>query len=684
MVEVADGSLAAAVMLPIVAGVVLWPFAARGMRWVTAALGALALLVSCVLLVGCLRHMLDVGGWSAIPVMGSWTGARLIAADPTGRIGFVLDPLTAMLALAIAVTGTVAHLSSLSALRGGARRGNDVVTSGQLAGQLVTIGCLLAIAVGDSLLTVAVGFVMASVTAWALLVGDRPERPPLEGAGRLFTVHRLGDAALLCALVVARAGFTTLRLDDMGLEALEIDPWMRALTGPFAGFPARTLWTIVASLVVVAAGTRLALVPLPALTRDATSAPAPTLVIVHALAGLAAGGLLLVRLVPTLNLAPEVRAALGVLAALTALASALFALTARDVVRCDVHLLTSAASIPVIALSQGEVPGAVLGIVWLCAVALPLLSSSGTMLEATGGQGDLFLLGGLWKPLRMSDATRALATLCFAAIPGFTGYFVLEHTLWAALASPRGSVVVFALALAAMLASAIAAWRSIHLVFSGTTLRAPLPLPLVDLPLWRAVLPIATALCGLLLGIVCAVPRALFQLFERFTGPATFDEPLGVFLGPGLVLARRTLSFVAPTEGSPSPLTHEQLLMLLTVIMLLGYGISAALYRSGPTALHARIFRSRTVQKLSPVVATAARPNEQVTRGVSEGALRLSRLLGVQLFPVVLETLLQRIPALIAFVIGASVRLLHNGASQRTLALVLIVLAALVVFWGRL
>ena len=82
------------------------------------------------------------------------------------------------------------------------------------------------------------------------------------------------------------------------------------------------------------------------------------------------------------------------------------------------------------------------------------------------------------------------------------------------------------------------------------------------------------------------------------------------------------------------------------------------------------------------LVAGVAGGENQVVRGVGEGAIRLSRLIATNLAPGVLDTLLRRLPSLFGFVVGFAVRLVANGSAQRGIVVAVVVLSALLWFFS--
>jgi NADH:ubiquinone oxidoreductase subunit 5 (subunit L)/multisubunit Na+/H+ antiporter MnhA subunit len=668
MIPLVDDKLALVFGAPLVAAVLLFALARTPLLWgrIAIAFGAhgVALVVSVLLGV----RVLERGGFAYADVQG-WVGARIEAVDPFGLVPSSLGPGQVPLLIAVEIAGLLGTLLLLPMAR-------QLRTSGPLAAALAATGAVALLVVARRADGICAAFTIASVAGFALLVSFHPRRTEVEGAVRAFLLHRVGDVLLLTALFLVAPSVGAGDLHKLAETAPAIEPWGRAVSGTFAGFAAREAWQLIAMLGALAVATRIAFVPLLPLVRDASGAPGPAVGIAHGLCFIGAGAILLYRLTPVLWLAPEVMSALGWVAALSIGFAALFAVAAHDVVRIDVNLLCAFGALVALCFAAADLAVGVLASTLLILASIPLCATSGVVLERTG-RADPFALGGLEHKLPRTHTARLLATGALFG-PVFSGAFLAAHALKACLFSPWLGPAVAILVGVTLPVLAIAAFRPLHLIFTGKAPRDALANEATEPGASRTLPPLIVALPLLGLGLLFIPPGVLSALpFET-----TYEPPFATLFLPERVVLQGIRGHVLLPWVAPSVGPGVVALVALGALTL-GWIAASALYRSGPSSLHRALFSGARVQRLVDITAQVAGRESQVARGVGEGAARLSRLIATNLAPGVLDTLLRRIPSLVGIIMGAVVRFVANGSTQRGIAIALLVLAVLALWWGR-
>ncbi len=688
MIDINDDTLTWVWAAPLLAGLVCFAFGRAPLLWtrLLIALVAQGVALGTALFLG--ARVLSRGGFALFDVDG-WVGARILATDPTGMLGSTLAPSQVPLLVAVELAG----LLTVGLV---AHHGRDARSSAASAAVLWATGMCALLVVARDTAVVAAAFAGAGVAGFALLVCFHPKRPEVEGAVRLFVIHRVGDALVLVAVLIVGAslgaGGHHLQLDALATSAPALDAWSRATSGPFTGFAVREVWMLAAALLAAGACTRLLGVPL---ARDAVGAPGAVLGFAHGVCFTGAALVLAFRATPLLWLAPEVLTGLGVAAVLGAVIAAVLAASARDVVRSDVLLLGGFGCLGALAAATADPATLVLAASVLMLGAVPLCAASGAVLDATG-TADPHALGGLEKIMPRTHTTRLLAGGALFG-PVFAGASIATHVVERALFAPwlgsaplgaaagaLGTAVGTAAILGALIALSLAAFRPLHLAFTGKTPREPMPATSkpgapapADPPATRMVPALATAL--VLLGAGLAhLPTGVVALLpnvERYRSPLqVLFEPERVMLEPlRLHLLQPTGPAMALQLGQ-SPLAVS---LLVVTALALGWLASTLLYRGGPGRLHHALVGGRRARKVVALVTGVAGGESQVVRGVGEGAIRLSRMIATNLAPGVLDTLLRRLPSLFGFLVGFIVRLIANGNAQRGIAVAVIVLVVL-------
>ncbi|MBI1946822.1 MAG: hypothetical protein HYS27_14090 [Deltaproteobacteria bacterium] len=607
------------------------------------------------------------GGASA--GLDAWAGARAEAVDVLGLVPLVLTPTTALplVAVLLAATGTAVVLAPM-ALRG---RSTALHTA-----LLLATGAVALVVVARRADAVAAAFSLSGLCGFGLLAAALPKRDDGLGAVRAFVLHRIGDVALFAAVLAVGGAIGGVDVDHL-LATADTSPWLRATAGPLTGFAAREAWLLAAALVAVAGATRLAFFPLQALVRDAVGLPGAALGFVWGVCFVGTGLIVLLRLSPLLWLAPEVLTVLGAVAVASAAVTAALALAGRELVRIDVLLLAAFGALVALAVAATDTAGAVLGTVCVIGVAVPLCGTTGAVVVVTG-RTDPHLLGGVERRMPRTHTGHLLATGALFG-PVFAGAVLGAHLLADALAAPWLGPMVGAGVLAAVALLALAAFRPLHLVFTGREPREPLARPVTDPPLVEALPPIAMALAVLGLGLVHLPAGAIALLFPE----RSYQSPLSLLLAPehGELHALRTLVLDATNEPS---LTPGAVLLVVVGAAAAGLVASTVLYRGGPGRVHRALFGGARAQRVLEALAKVAGRESQVARGVGEGASRLSRLIAANLMPGLLEALLRRLPAVAGTAVGALVRLLANGSAQRGLTVAVLGLLVLAAAWSGL
>ena len=659
----------------------------RAPSWLRAAVATVAVVVVAVLAGSCLLAVADAGDFRYLGA-GGFVGARLSSdLAPLGLRPFVpltLEPLTAPVLAAVGVVGAAGNIGLAVGLL---RPGQSGAPLG--AGLLLQAVVMLMVLVDHLAHLVGASALAGVVMATALSLSGQGRSAAAGGVVQLFGVQRLGDAALLLALVALSASLS-LSAGDVGAVTFQsllagapsLEPWHRVDHGALQGFAHRTLWFAAGCGVVVGVASRAGWLCWPWL-RDATAdphTPPPMRGVVHGLGLQGSAAILLLRLHPVIALSPEVQDGLVVVGAVTLVSAGLLALAGRDLLRMDAHLLAAFSGLMAILAGTQDVAGVALAGLLLVSAGLGLPWALAVVVERSGRR-DPRALGGLEPLLPRTHSTRLLLTAALAALPPLAGYAVVDRALQAALLSSRVSAVVVVAVVVGVLLTGLAAWRVLHLVFTGP--RAPAepaaeppaverkvkaPSLAATLPAWLVAF-VAPALTLL------AIPQGLLRLLPW---ELSYDPVLPSFLQPSLLesLPVRAL-FAAPTVLPVFPQSTFALLVL--GLGLLPWLLSVLLWRG----------TKRSRGKLVPMLghglgvvppgwlARLAGQDSGVARSVQESVERLSRLLAVNLVPAVLSIVLHRVPAAFAAVTAFGLRLLQNGGAQQAFFLALLVAAAL-------
>ncbi len=269
-----------------------------------------------------------------------------------------------------------------------------------------------------------------------ILVGHWWQRPEAASAARrMFLVTRIGDLALLGAVVflfakvsayVASLPFAPGQPvnDTYSFFTLQ-KVWPALLGGHVHGSGPRTL-IILALLLLLAAIAKSALLPLHTWMRGVfDEAPAPVVALLSTVTMTAAGAYLVARMYPLFLAAPHVLTVVALFGAATAIAGAVMALAQRDVRGILSWSTVSQMGIVFAALGAGAYSAAMFQLIahaWFKAV----LVLAGATLIAAYRTSDIREMGGAWERMRATSVALLVGSASAAAVVLLAGFWSLS------------------------------------------------------------------------------------------------------------------------------------------------------------------------------------------------------------------------------------------------------------------
>jgi NADH-quinone oxidoreductase subunit L len=394
---------------------------------------------------------------TADPVDGSWGHAWSTADAPDLSFALRADSMSAALLLLAASIALLVQIYSVAYLADDPRyRAYASIVS-------LFSASMAAVVVADDLFVLLVGWEMMGVCSY-LLIGHYWERADArDGAAKAFLMTRLADVGLLVAILVLGQAAGSYRISDV-LDAVA------------AGDLSESTVTTAALFMLLAAVGKSAQFPLHTWLPDAMPGPAPISALIHSATMVAAGVYLVARMHPLFLASETATIAVGLIAVITMLIAAAFALAQADLKRVLAWSTVSQLAYMFAALSVGSVVAAIGHLLAHGVFKALLFLAAGSVAHAVGSTAFADM-GGLRRAMPWTFAT---ATLGFAALAGLlplSGFFTKDAIVGAAYDSATGGgegpvpswlaglILAGALVTAALTAAySTRAWR---LVFSG-------------------------------------------------------------------------------------------------------------------------------------------------------------------------------------------------------------------------
>lgn len=235
--------------------------------------------------------------------------------------GILVDRLTAVMMVLITGVSTVIHVFSVRYLRGDSGYARFFALLG-----FITF-VILALVSSPNLLMLFVFWQLLSWALYLILAFNFSHVPAYQNAFKTFIVHRVGDVAFLCGLVLTYHYFGTLEFAELFQRASEQSHVISLLPGNMLDVTATSVITL---LIFIGAMAKSAQFPLHVWLPDTMDSPTPVSALMHA--GIVnAGGFLLNRLAPLYALSPDVLHIVFIVGAATVLLGASMMLVQNDI-----------------------------------------------------------------------------------------------------------------------------------------------------------------------------------------------------------------------------------------------------------------------------------------------------------------------------------------------------------------
>lgn len=397
-------------------------------------------------------HLDDAGPAVGVP---TFTGNDVGPTLPSLSLDLTLDPWSAQVMLLAAAVAFLVQLYSVAYLGADPRYRSYALL---IALFLVA---MVAVVAADNLFVLLIGWEVMGVCSY-LLIGHHWERDEAQGgAAKALLVTRAADIGLLLAIVLIGQTYGSYAISD-------------ALNGVAADEPRHA--TLIGLLLLVAVVGKSAQVPLQTWLPDAMPGPTPITALIHAATMVAAGVFVMARLLPLYETSVVATTALAVVAAVTMLTAATFALVQSDLKRALAWSTVSQLALMFAAVAVADGHAAIEHLVSHGAFKALLFLGCGVAMHAVGTSA-LAAMGGLRRITPVAFWTMSVGFAALAGLVPTVGFFSKDEVLAALEHARTGGtslsvVTVWILFVAALLTSVLTAayaTRLWALTFLGPT-----------------------------------------------------------------------------------------------------------------------------------------------------------------------------------------------------------------------
>ncbi len=375
-----------------------------------------------------------------------------VGNDTVINFGFVLDPLTGVMAAMVTFVGLLIFIYSAGYMKEDERMARFFCYLSLFAAGM--LGLVLV----NNLLLLFMCWEIVGVASY-LLISFWFHKPEAAAAGKkAFIVTRIGDMGFLIGILLSFKTTGTLTLYDGGQGLLELPIGATVL-----GLKASAMISLLLFMGAVGKSGQL---PLHVWLPDAMEGPTPVSALIHAATMVAAGVFLVARTMPLF----ENGGTLPVVAwtgAITALIAAFIALGQYDIKRILAYSTVSQLGLMMVGLGVGGVAVGMFHLLTHAFFKALLFLGAGSIIHGCHEEQDIRKMGGIWKPMRVTSIAYLCGTAALVALPFVTsGYYSKDQILAAAWEEPLMRPV-FWIAAAASLLTAVYMTRQCLYVFAG-------------------------------------------------------------------------------------------------------------------------------------------------------------------------------------------------------------------------
>jgi NADH-quinone oxidoreductase subunit L len=448
-------------------------------RKFSAGLAILSMIVSFLLALCAFAHALGHNGDEARQVCNfEWLQ---FAAGDAGvlKLGWVLDPLTAVMLVMVTFVGTLIFIYSVGYMA------HDENFTRFFTFLSLFAGAMLGVVIANSLLLLFICWELVGLTSY-LLIGFWYHKPSAAAAAKkAFITTRIGDVALLLGMVWLYHVSGTLLFYDDGHGCLEQSNLNKVVELATCGGMAVS--TAISLLIFAGAVGKSGQVPLHVWLPDAMEGPTPVSALIHAATMVAAGVFLVARVYPLMSIdwigkdvinptnlsehyVTQYTVALQVvtwIGAITAIFAASIAVAQNDIKRILAYSTVSQLGYMMMGLGVGGVAVGMFHLITHAFFKALLFMGAGSVIHGCHEEQDIYKMGGLKKFMPVTFATYAVGMLALAGFPlVFSGFWSKDAILDAAhgWSVSRGP---FYFGLAGALLTAFYMTRQVALVFFG-------------------------------------------------------------------------------------------------------------------------------------------------------------------------------------------------------------------------
>ena len=371
------------------------------------------------------------------------------------NLGFLIDNITIIMLLVVALISTMTHLFSIKYMEGDSRYSRYYAYL-----SLFTFS-MNGIVLSNNLMLLYMSWELVGLSSF-LLIGFWFEKDSASiAANKAFLTNRVGDIGFFIGIMII---FMTLGSVSYG------DIFNGVGNSELSG----TLLTCAGIGLFMGAMGKSSQVPLHIWLPDAMEGPTPVSALMHAATMVAAGVFMMVRLFPIMS--PDALVFVAYIGGITALFASVVAITQNDIKKVLAYSTVSQLGYMIMSVGTGAYVAAFFHLVTHAAFKANLFYGSGSVIHAmhhalhkkhdhnTDPQ-DMRNMGGLKSKMPITYKSMLIGTLALSGVPFFSGFLSKDAILAGTLSFASHHPIHFLLPIFGFGAAMITAFYMFRLIF---------------------------------------------------------------------------------------------------------------------------------------------------------------------------------------------------------------------------
>ncbi len=430
-------------VLPFAAFLVI-SFLTKKFRQLSSTVSILAVLASFVISVGILLEQL------ANPVVTESAVKWIKIGKFMAEMGTLIDPLNAVMLIVVTLVSLLVQVYSIGYM------GEDPGYARYFSYLSLFTASMLGLVVANNLLQLYIFYELVGLCSYLLIGFWYHKKEAADAAKKAFVTTRIGDFGFLIGVLVLLGVFGTLNFGELG----------KAIAQPGVSV---ALLSTTALLIFSGAVGKSAQFPLHVWLPDAMEGPTPVSALIHAATMVAAGVFLVARMYFLFAAAASPLTVVAYIGGFTAIFAATIAVAQNDIKRILAYSTLSQLGYMIMALGVGGYTAGVFHLMTHAFFKALLFLGAGSVIFSFHHKQDIWEMGGLYKPMKITAITMIIASLSIAGIYPLSGFWSKDEILLAAYNywQAGNSPILFFTAMFVAFLTAFYMFRLCFVVFFG-------------------------------------------------------------------------------------------------------------------------------------------------------------------------------------------------------------------------